>query len=410
MAIDSPARIVVLGAGPVGLEAALYARFLGYEVEIFERGRVAEHVLRWGHARMFSPFGQNRSALGLAALSAQDPQWRAPAEDALLLGREWATHYLLPLSQSDLLADSIREQTEVLAIGRDGLLRDELFQQEARGEPDLRLLVRHADGERYVTADAVIDATGTFGQPNWLGPGGLPALGEREHRARIEYGLPDVLGQDRARFAGQRVLLIGSGLSAATTVLALAELAQTAANTRVTWITRTSGTANAEGQPGTLAAPIQTIEQDALPARRELVAAANRLAADKNSVVTHWPGAAVERIRWKEESRRFSVRLLNAPDEKLKADQIVANVGYRPNETLYAELQVADRYTVCESNSSADALLNPEPDFYVLGAKSYGRNSQFLFRDGLEQIRKLFTIIGDRPDLNLYATMGVARG
>lgn len=48
------------------------------------------------------------------------------------------------------------------------------------------------------------------------------------------------------------------------------------------------------------------------------------------------------------------------------------------------------------------SLINPEPDFYILGAKSYGRNSSFLVAVGLEQIRDLFTIIGDREGLDLY--------
>ena len=45
MAIDTPARIAVLGAGPIGLEAALYARFLGYDVDVYERGKVADRNL-----------------------------------------------------------------------------------------------------------------------------------------------------------------------------------------------------------------------------------------------------------------------------------------------------------------------------------------------------------------------------
>ena len=57
-----------------------------------------------------------------------------------------------------------------------------------------------------------------------------------------------------------------------------------------------------------------------------------------------------------------------------------------------------------QTSAGPETLLNPEPDFYVLGAKSYGRDSRFLISVGLDQIRELFTIIGDRPDLNLYAT------
>ena len=72
MAIDTPAKLAILGAGPIGLEAALYARFLGYDVAIFDEAEVAANVRRWGHVRMFTPFGMNRSPLGLAALAAQD--------------------------------------------------------------------------------------------------------------------------------------------------------------------------------------------------------------------------------------------------------------------------------------------------------------------------------------------------
>ena len=52
-----PKRIAVIGAGPIGLEAALYAARAGFVVDVFERGRVAEHMLQWGHVRLFSPFG-----------------------------------------------------------------------------------------------------------------------------------------------------------------------------------------------------------------------------------------------------------------------------------------------------------------------------------------------------------------
>jgi hypothetical protein len=58
-----------------------------------------------------------------------------------------------------------------------------------------------------------------------------------------------------------------------------------------------------------------------------------------------------------------------------------------------------------QTSCGPESLLNPEPNFYILGNKSYGRGSQFLLTTGLEQIRDLFTIISGRKDLNLYATM-----
>src|SRR4051812_27761279 len=63
-------RIAVLGAGPVGVEAALYAATVGLPDSVFERGRVGEHLRRWGHVRLFSPFGMNSTPLGRARLRA----------------------------------------------------------------------------------------------------------------------------------------------------------------------------------------------------------------------------------------------------------------------------------------------------------------------------------------------------
>ena len=50
------------------------------------------------------------------------------------------------------------------------------------------------------------------------------------------------------------------------------------------------------------------------------------------------------------------------------------------------------------------ALITTEPNFYLLGSKSYGRNPHFTLPIGREQIRDLFKIIGDREGLDLYAT------
>ena len=40
----------------------------------------------------------------------------------------------------------------------------------------------------------MIDASGTWRRPNPAGSGGIDAAGEREHRDRIAYGIPDVGG------------------------------------------------------------------------------------------------------------------------------------------------------------------------------------------------------------------------
>jgi cation diffusion facilitator CzcD-associated flavoprotein CzcO len=290
MAIDTPAKIAVVGAGPIGLEAALYARFLGYDVVILERGEVAQSVRDWGHLRMFSPFGMSRSPLGLAALDAQDESYQPPPDDALITGHEWIERYLAPLSRSDLLADHLRTQTTVVAISKEDLLQGDLPGNPDRGDWSFRLLVRDAAGqERTELADAVIDASGVFTRANWLGHGGAPAAGELAWRNRIEYRLPDILGADRERYAGRHTLLIGGGHSAATNLVALADLARDAMETEVTWITRREGPAGAGG-------PLAAIANDPLPARAGLARQANALAGDRAAGVTWWPATVVERI------------------------------------------------------------------------------------------------------------------
>jgi thioredoxin reductase len=277
------------------------------------------------------------------------------------------------------------------------------------------------DREQIRTADAVIDASGTYGQPNWLGDGGIPAVGERAAAEHIEYGLADILGHQRDRYAGRHVLVVGAGHSAATSVVALAELARSEPSTRVTWVTRRA--ASGEG-------PVRQIANDRLPLRDELARRANALAAE-GALVRHLPGTRVDALAGGAEG--FLVRLVGEHAGELAVDRLIANVGYRPDNRLWAELQVDECYASGGPRTMAAASLSqavgdettvppvyspgakdqgfvvrvdarpcgpetlvcPEPDFYVLGAKSYGRGSQFLYSMGLAQIRALFTILHD---------------
>lgn len=420
MAVDTPARIAVLGAGPIGLEAALYARYLGYEVQVFERGHVAENVRRWGHVRLFTPWSMNCTSLGLQALWCQDSDWQPPPDDALLTGRQFAETYLLPLARSDLLVDSVNERTQVVAVGRDALLKGELAGEAVRGDDDFRLLVRTAEGdERYERADVVIDATGTYGHHNWLGPGGIPALGEQALADRIQYGLPDVLGGERERYADRHVLVVGAGYSAATSVVALAELARAAPATRVTWVTRL------EGEPD---GPIRLLAADRLAQRDQLARAANALARQTDGPVAFRGETCVEALHGESATGPMRVELGGRHSGPIEVDAVIANVGYRPDNSLYAELQVHECYAsggpmrlalalagkssadcLDQAPSGAQALMTTEPNFYILGMKSYGRDSRFLLRLGHEQVRELFSVIGDRPELDLYATWSRVR-
>lgn len=415
VAVDTPAKIIVLGAGPIGVEAALYARFLGYEVTVLDRGEVGENLLRWGHVRMFTPFGLNRTLLGKSALLAQNSEFKLPADDELLTGRQHVERYLRPLSETDLLADSILTRHTVLAVSRGGQRKGDRIGHPSRNESPFQTLIRDAQGHEHILeSDVVLDCTGVFGNPNYLGQGGMPAIGELECRARIEYGLIDLAGRDRDRFAGCHVLVIGAGYSAATNICELGNLARESLDTHVTWISR-----DLEVPPE---GPVRLIPDDRLPHRQQVAQSANLLATNKDRHVTHWPATLVSRIHYDEHTDQFQVTLAGTHAGVHTFDRVIANVGYRPDLDITRELQLHSCYATegpiklaaqLLASDSADcldvrceateALINPEPNFYVLGAKSYGRLPKFLLQSGLDQIRQVFTILGDRETLNLYA-------
>jgi len=421
---DQSPRIAIIGAGPIGLETALYARYLGYKVQLFERSEsAAANVMAWGHVSLFTPFGMNASSLGIAALQAQDSNWHCPAAEETLTGAELYHRYWLPLAQSDLVAGVLECETDVVAIGRQGWLKGDGVGDQSRGNAQFRLLLRHADGtEQIRAADVVIDCTGTYGNHNWLGQGGIPAPGESDAAEHIEYGLADVLGEGKDRFSGKHTLVVGAGYSAATQLTQLAKLP--AETTRVTWVTRTEATT-----------PIGRIPDDRLATRDELARQANELATGDYAAVTHYPATTITAIEYRSASDDFEVELFGQQNGRFIFDQIIANVGYRPDNQIYSELQIHECYAsggpmklaaqlasqlaARAGNDSADcldqvscgpdSLRNPEPNFYILGSKSYGRGAQFLLSIGLEQIRDLFTLIGEREDLDLYATMPARR-
>lgn len=174
MAMDTPALIAILGAGPLGLEAALYARFLGYDVEVFERSAIGSEVLRrHGENRLPTAFQECCSSLALRAIQAQDPKIQFPPLDSVLTGNEWVERYLLPLSRTDLLAGQVIEQTEVLevrivtleeqaAITKEPMVEgaDEYEEDDSDAIPFL-IRSRDASGERTDYANVVVCATGT---------------------------------------------------------------------------------------------------------------------------------------------------------------------------------------------------------------------------------------------------------
>lgn len=403
-------RIAILGAGPIGLEAGLYARELGLPFTIYERGRLAEHVMRWGHVKLFSPFGMNVTALGRAAIVSQRGKYEFPAEDACITGREFVAQYLLPAAEA--ITSHLQTETLVLRLGRKGFLKNEAVNDPQRGKAPFRLLVRDRQNrERFEEADVVLDCTGSYGQHRWLGEGGIPALGELAAEPQIAYGLEDILGDRKNVYANKNILLIGGGYSAATTACNLAKLAEETTSTWTIWIGRGAGTT-----------PMKRIPADPLKERDRLASRANNLACRDDDNVEYHAQTVVDAVEFLGQDRGFKVATRSAGKPRVwEVERVIANVGYTPDTALFRELQIHECYATLgpmklaaalggnkngdclkQTACGPETLRNPEPNFYILGAKSYGRNSNFLLRVGHEQVREVFSLITGKTDLDLY--------
>lgn len=397
--VPSSRRLVVLGAGPIGIETALNAAAAGFDVTVLEAGAPGANVAQWGHIKMFSPWSMNTTPLGVDQLKKAG---RTPFDDpdAFPTGRELAAQYLLPLTRTPLLAKRVLTGCRVLGVSRDGLLKGDLVGRPERGQRPFRILARRDRRELVFEAEVVVDATGTFAQPCHLGNGGLPARGEKEAATRIDFQPVD-LDHRAPEFLGRRVLVVGAGHTAATAAVALEELIARDPRTKVTWALREND-----------GAPFKRVPDDPLPERDRLMRQANAIADGTMSGIQMIPGAVVESIA---PSRR-GLRVTLAASGRRKVvlvDRILAHVGYQPDRSLYSELQVHECYAssgpmnlaaallgasngdcLSQPAASADVLSNPEPGFFILGAKSYGRNSSFLLRTGHRQIETVLTALG----------------
>jgi hypothetical protein len=391
--------VVVIGAGPVGLAALANLLDRGIPAMVVEAAAgVGEHFRQYGPVRLFSPWKFNIAEPIVRRLATSASGWIAPDGDALPLASEILERVLRPFAELPEVKPAIRLRHRVLAVSRHGV---DKVKSAGRERAPFALRVQTPDGERTIRAASVIDASGTWSSPNPLGGHGLPAEGEHEHRARIFYGIPDVLGAHRPRYAGKRVLVVGSGHSAANTLLALAQLAQSATTTSLLWAVRSAAPVRAFGGG----------EADQLPARGELGSALERLATS-GRLVMH---------------ADFRVTALNTADdrtltvvgehadgslEELRGvDEIVCATGQRPDLDMTRELRLRlDPWL--ESTEALGPLIDPnvhscgsvpphghrelghpEPGFYTVGVKSYGRAPTFLMLTGYEQVRSVVAAI-----------------
>lgn len=376
-------QLTIIGAGPIGIEAGLAAKEFGYEVTVYEGGEIAAAVQSWGHVRMFSPFGMNSSQRGVALL--RQLGCEVPDATALLTGAEYAEQYLLPLGREL----GVKTRHQVKAIARDGVGKGDHIMEPARASTRFRLLVESDGVEFHSFADVLFDCSGVFDQPNPLGDGGIPAVGEKAFREVIRYGLGEC--SDWSVYAGKRTLVVGGGHSASTAVVALAELV----GATVKWVIKGQGVL-----------PCARISADPLPERDQLSARANEYVSSGR--VDFAGGRTVYSLNRGEHGMVVTLRKEDGEMEQTEVDWIIAATGYRPDLRLARELQVQTCWAtegtyplaasllgetggncLAISGFGPETLEHPEPGYYALGVKSYGRTPDFLIQTGREQVESL---------------------
>ena len=391
--------VVVIGAGPVGLAAAAHLTARGLTPLVLEAGsQVGAAIRDWGHTRLFSPWRYNIDAAANRLL--QGTGWIQPDSEALPTGAELVEQYLEPLAA--VLSGRIRTGARVIAVSRAGM---DKARSASRESTPFLVRVQHADGSlEDVHASAVIDASGTWSKPNPLGQAGLPALGEAAAVATgsITAPLPDVTGRDRARFAGRHVLVVGAGHSAANTLLELGALAETEPGTRISWAVRSADVTGVYGGE----------DRDELAARGALGTRLRRLVESGTIQVR----TSFTITGFTPSAEGLSVRATTpAGDEELTVDLLVPATGFRPDLGMLSELRleldpaveaprqlgplIDPEFHSCGSVAphGEKLLAHPEPNFYIVGTKSYGRAPTFLMATGYEQVRSIAAALaGDR--------------
>lgn len=381
--------IAIIGAGPVGLAAAAHALERGLSPIVLERGPSAGHAIQqWAHVPMFSPWAFNidRAAERLLVTAG----WTRPNPDRYPTGGDLVSDYVAPLAERTILRDHIRFNAELISVSRVGF--DKV---KSAGRATAPFLVRYRDGKAIakLTADAVIDTSGTWFSPNPAGAGGIPATGESEASARISYGMPNALGEARWRYAGKRIAVLGGGHSAIGTLIALSQLQAATLSTEITWLYRGPILAKAFG--GGVA--------DQLAARGDLGLQIAELV--RQGRIRALTGFQLDRI----ECDETGLRLVSddARNQTVTADELVVATGFRPDLSPLRELRIAlDPALECPPSLAplidpnihscgtvrphgAVELAHPEPGFYIAGMKSYGRAPTFLLATGHEQVRSI---------------------
>ena len=380
--------VAIIGAGPIGLAAAANLGERGMSFVVYEAGEtVGANIRDWSHVRIFTPWDQSVDPVSRRLLEASG--WSLPQASALPTGADLCMRYLSPLAALPALAGRIETDARVIAIARRGI--DKMSSKDRAERPFALKITNRAGQQRVVYSRAIIDASGTWQNPNPLGASGFEAEGEAAVRRHLAYGMPDVLGKERARYEGKRVAVVGGGYSAINVLLDLVQLSDCAP----VWVVRGRNMARIYGGG----------DADELAARGKLGTRLRAfVAAGRIRLVTGFSTEAVAEIQ-------DGLVLRGETDQKTVSlsavDEIIVATGQRPDLAMTRELRL-ELDPWLESARALGPMIDPnvhscgtvdphghretshpEPGFYTIGIKSYGRAPTFLLLTGYEQARSV---------------------
>ncbi|MBJ7967621.1 FAD-dependent oxidoreductase [Bacillus cereus] len=383
--------IAIIGGGPVGLAAAAHLAKHGESFILLEAGeKIGSNILTWGHVRLFSPWQYNIDKAALSLL--EEIGWESSDIEALPTGKEIVEQYLQPIANLPKIKPFIHLNTKVLSIGR----KDTDKMKTANREKMPFMIYTEKEGVIQVyEARAVLDASGTWGNPNPANSNGIWLKEEQSLKKHIFYGIPDILGKEQKRYANKRVAVVGSGHSAINALLELAKLKESNPKTEIVWIMRKQRAEEAYGGE----------KKDALEARGALGSKIHQL-VDEGQVEVITP----YKIQYVVGTKKGMDIVGHQEEQEIKINDVhemIVNTGNRPNLSMISEI----RTSIDSATESVGALAplidpnlhscgtvrphgekelrQPEKDFYIVGAKSYGRAPTFLMATGYEQVRSI---------------------
>lgn len=386
--------VIIIGAGPIGLAAASQLAIRGQKFIIIETGsEIGHNIRKWKHVRLFSSWQYNIDKAAKELLNRHD--WKEPNPEGLPLGKELLSDYLEPLAQLPEIEPYLSLNSKVVSVSRKGI--DKMKTKDRENQPFV-LYVENDKRTKRIEAKAVIDSTGTWGNPNPINSEGIWTEDERVLHEHIYYGIPNVKDTEGFKYKGKRVAVVGGGHSALNTLIDLAKLKDESPETELFWIMRKRKVEEAYGGE----------ENDQLEARGELGSLIHQLVNSGTiQVITPF---YIQHISESEDG----IKLTGEREgilENIKIDEIIVNTGSRPDYSFLGELRLSIDQTT-ESVEALAPLIDPnvhscgtvrphgekelrhtEKDFYIVGMKSYGRAPTFLMATGYEQVRSIAAYI-----------------